>query len=217
MEAREDQATVRVQGVGEVTATPDVLFAQIGIASHDRSVQAAQEHNRRQAAKVVAALMAQGVEAKDIQSARHDLTPVYDHSPGKEGKPPRLVAYRVEHVLAVRLRNLERAGSILDAVVAQGANRVMALHFGLSNEAQLRLQALRLAVEEAVQKARVVAAALGKELVGVQSIEENVDEGPPTLRALAEGGGYGATPVEPGELTVRVAVTAAFTVASRRS
>lgn len=213
--SKEELATIRVQGTGEVSAPPDMLVVEIGVVTENKSVRVAQEQNRQQAAKVVAVLKAQGVENKDIQTSRYDILPLYDHSPSKEGAPPRLVGYRVENTLSVRVRHLDRAGAILDAVVGEGANRIGSLRFGLSQTAQLRQKALRLAVEEAVEKAKTIAAALGKEIVALQSIEESWDESPTPLRAMPavmEFKDQAATPVEPGELVLRARVTAVFLV-----
>lgn len=215
-EGKTDLGTIQVQGVGEVNVEPDLLMVDLGVVTEGKTVQAAQEQNRRQVGKVLHKLKANGVERKDVRTLRYAIIPVYDHSPAKEGKPPRLVAYRVENVLSVKIRNLERAGSIIDATVGDGANQVMNLRFGLSNETQARQRAFRLAVQEAVQKGQLMAEAVGKEITGLQSVREQPGGGPRPLSALGEGARvYGETPVAPGELTIRASVTAVFTINSR--
>jgi uncharacterized protein YggE len=121
----------------------------------------------------------------------------------------------VEQVFGLRLRDLKRAGRVLDAVIEAGAGRVRSLRFGVAEEAQWRRVALKRAVEEAVQKAQAAAAALGKELVALESLEEEVAEGPRPLHTLAVGSGAAETAVEPGELVLRAEVTAVFTVSGR--
>jgi len=217
VEARGELGRIRVRGVGEVSVEPDLLQAEIGVVAEDKKLEGAQEKQRQQLARVLSALRAHGVERSDHRTVSFQVAPVYEPRVAPESRVARPIGHRVEQVLGLCLRDLKRAGRILDAVVEAGANRVYSVRFGLSEEGRWRRKALRLAVKEAWEKARAAASALGREPIALESLEEEVAEFPRPIQTLTVGTETPETVLEPGMLTIRAEVRAVFLVPGRLS
>jgi uncharacterized protein YggE len=86
-----------------------------------------------------------------------------------------VIGYRVSSHLQVIIRDLDKAGDVLEAALHVGANDVGSLNFYLEDDLHLRRKALQLAVEDALAKAEAIAAAAGKTLGRIVSIREGAD------------------------------------------
>ena len=107
----------------------------------------------------------------------------------------------------VDLDDIARLGPVIDAAVGAGANEVQGIQFSVINEAPHRAEALRRASQEARTKAQTIAEALGVRLSSlIEATEGGVEVTPPRPLAF-ERAAFAATPVQPGELTVRATVT----------
>ncbi|HLU49556.1 MAG TPA: SIMPL domain-containing protein, partial [Planctomycetota bacterium] len=90
------------------------------------------------------------------------------------------------------------------------------LSFGLSNDTEHRLEALRNSVAEARSKARAMADALGYDLKGVHAIREGgYHFAEPRFQAMDARGlaMEAATPVEPGQVEIQASVTIEYVIA----
>lgn len=207
------RSTVTVQGRGEAQAAPDQMLLDVGVVTTAATARAAQEENARRADQMIRGLVAQGIDRKDIQTVSYSVQPQYDYRPGKEGQPPKIVGYQVVNIVRVRVRDLSRAGSVIDRAVGDGANQVQSLQFVLSHEAAARSQALEKAVLDARRKAEVIARALGRPLGEALSVREAGGSYPEPIflrAAEAAGAAKAATPVEPGQLTLTASVEVVF-------
>ncbi len=109
-----------------------------------------------------------GISEEDIETIRYDLYPKYSSS----GEI--LLGFCVDHMLKIRVRDLDMVGEIIDKAVAAGANRVSNVRFTVSSEKLniLRDKAFEEAVEDARKKAETIAASLGLSIIGVANVEE---------------------------------------------
>ncbi len=72
-------------------------------------------------ARVLAAVKRAGVADRDIQTATVQLQPQYRYG---DNVPPVITGYQATNTLSVRFRDVAKSGSVLDALVAQGANQI---------------------------------------------------------------------------------------------
>jgi uncharacterized protein YggE len=165
---------------------------------------------------VIASARALGVESRDIQTTGLTLQPIF-RPRVRSDDPPEIEAYRASNNVSLTVRDIGRAGAVLDAASRNGANVIGGLRFGLSTLDELRRQALANAVREAERKARAMASAAGVNMGAVISIvEEGVQAPRPLAQAeavrAAPADAFAPPPVEPGELVIRARVRASYSI-----
>ena len=62
--------TIAITGTGEVILVPDMAYINVGIHTEAEDVTSAVSANNQQAASITAAIVAMGVEEKDIQTSK---------------------------------------------------------------------------------------------------------------------------------------------------
>jgi uncharacterized protein YggE len=200
------------QGTGEVRVAPDRAIARFGVQIDAADARTAQDRVNEAMQRVVQALRRLQIPENRIGTERLDLSPIYEQPrPGQETRP-RLTGYRAANIVRVELDDLARLGPVIDAAVGAGANDVEGIEFTLSNEAPHRMEALRKASQEARAKAQAIAEALGvRPGVLIEATEGGVEVVPPRPVAFVREA-LAATPVQPGELTVRATVTVRYAI-----
>ncbi|WP_324716924.1 SIMPL domain-containing protein [Carboxydochorda subterranea] len=209
----EAERTVVVVGQARLWARPDAAQLVVGIDSEAPTAQAAQRDNARKARQVMAALDALGIPLRDLQTTSTQLMPVYRYD--DQEKQPRLAGYRASYTLRLTLKDLDQVGTVVDSVVAAGANRIDSIRFMAQDTGALENEALTLAVRDAMNQARTLAAAAGVTLGPLLSISGVRFSGapePPIVRPLAGRAASEAatTPVEPGLLEFTASVTLTY-------
>ncbi|MFN7026752.1 MAG: SIMPL domain-containing protein, partial [Pseudorhizobium sp.] len=87
---------VRVSGQGETSVAPDTAIVTFAVVRNSQTAEVALGQNSSAMAAVTAALRAEGVEAKDMQTSNFAIYPQYRHSQPKEDgsvEPPQVVGY----------------------------------------------------------------------------------------------------------------------------
>jgi uncharacterized protein YggE len=104
---------------------------------------------------------------------------------------------------------VDRAGALVDAGVAAGANQVYGPSLSTTDARRLYRDALAAAVEDARTRAAALAAAAGAAIGRVVSIVEGAGVGGPAFEA-AKAATDSSTPVEPGSQEISAAVTVTY-------
>lgn len=205
---------ISVSGRGEVFGTPDTLTVTIGVSVARPTVSEAVDVAAGRAADLIAALQGFGVAEEDLQTSNYSIYPEYDY---RENETPRITGYRVENTLNVKLRDLDRAGEVLDAATAAAGDevRVNGVSFALEDNDALLTAARAAAWEDAKAKADQLAELAGVTLGAPLSIAETVGNYPVPAFARGElAAADEATPIQPGEETVSVDLTVTFGIGS---
>jgi hypothetical protein len=161
---------------------------------------------------LISALTDGGVDPKDITTTDYSIYPEYDYSTNKE----LLVGYRVSNTVRAKIRNVDDAGSLIDAATAAGGDdvRVSGLQFSIDDDAELVEAARTAAWDDALAKATQLAELSGQELGQAISINETVSSTPPPVYyAEAAGDGARETPIEPGTSAVTISLSVNFALA----
>lgn len=214
-EAEVQQAQITVGGNGVVSVAPDRAKLSLGVLTIAPNAKKAQQDNARVANNVINALVKSGVPRDQIETRDYTVWPEYRYPKPEENKPPEISAYRVSNTILVTVDDLARIGSIIDAAVMAGANQVQSIQFLKKDLGPAQREALQKACEEARLKAEAIAAALGVEITGVVSVQEDsAISYPPVYRSLGDEGAAGAarTPIQPGELQVNASVRVVFRI-----
>ena len=151
--------SVRVSATGEVRVKPDEGWVDLGVETQGASAQAAAEANASTMQRVIDALVRAGVPRDQVETQGFNVFPEYDGRP--DGGEPRLRGYRVSNVVTAHVADVSRVGSVIDAGLGAGANRVNGVRFGVREAARYREQALQEAVRRGRAEAQVLAGALG--------------------------------------------------------
>ncbi len=201
-------STLSLSADGEVQVRPDLATVNVGVGSDAATAAEALARNRSRMTSVVAALHEQGVAEADIQTSDLNLEAQYVD----DGKSPRrLSGYHASNALTVRLHDLTRAGPVLDALVAAGADQVNGVGFALADPQAAEDQARRLAVKALQAKAELYAQATGYRIQRLVRLSEGGDAPQaPMMARFMVAAKRASTPVEAGELTVRAQVSAEY-------
>ncbi len=203
-------ATLTVTGTGVVEASPDLATVSLGVTTTGDTAGAAMSANSAALAAVIARLKAAGVEARDIQTSNLSLNPNWVTS--SVSSENEIKGYTANNMVNVRIRVLDQTGAVLDAAIADGANALNGLTFGLQNPRPQQDAARKLAVADAVAIATLLSQAAGTELGPILSMQEGFAMDPipaPMFRTMAEAA---PPPVEGGAVDVSASVTIVFQI-----
>jgi uncharacterized protein YggE len=200
-----------VTGTGEASARPDVAVISAGVVVQADTASAALAENTRAMNAVLEELRAAGLAQEDIQTSQFAVTPLYEsRQPDPQGtEPPRIVGYQVSNQVTARVRDIDRLGATLDALVGAGANSIDGLYFDLADPKQVQGEARDAAVADALAKARRYASAAGVDLGEIISIEEGEVFAPPRPMMRAEAMAA-SVPIAPGQTELSASVTITF-------
>jgi hypothetical protein len=195
-----------VSGVGEVRARPDLAVVRIGVVSQAATARAALDDNNAAMGAIMSALAEQGIAERDVQTSQFTVQPRYRHDPQGE-VPPGIDGYEVSNQLAVTVRDLDRLGPVLDQAVSVGSNQILGVEFSLDDPEPRRDEARRLAVQDAVRKAKIYAEAAGIDLGAIRAITEQAPAGPPQPVYQRMEMADASVPIAEGEQAIAVEVT----------
>ncbi|HZR08584.1 MAG TPA: SIMPL domain-containing protein [Myxococcales bacterium] len=191
---------------GEARLTPDRANILIGVQTRGTSAAAAARDNNARQQAVIAAIVAAGIPRQQIATENYDVATETRTNPA--GQNPVVTGYVVTNVVRVEVRRTDQVGPVIDAALAKGANQINALEFYSSSTDAGRRQALAEAIGKARGDAEAMARAGGGGLGPLLELS-TADTGPrPMYRAAEMFTAKAAAPIEPGELTLRVQVTA---------
>lgn len=215
--------TITVNGEGELELTPDMATLELGVEERQHATaKEAIEANAQAMDAVMAALKAQGIEEKDMQTSNFHLYTNYNYDTNGNivGKPK----YSVSNSLTVTIYAIDKIGDIIDAAVDAGATMSYGMSFGLKDTKEKETEALLLAYENARSRAEALAAATGKQIGSVlllndgTQIAEQIYTEVPYARAEAAydmAAGNNAsykTSVSAGSMKVTAKVSVRFTL-----
>lgn len=204
--------TIVVSGRGEASGAPDMATLSIGVESEGPTAADALRQNGVQMNATIDRLKQSGVAEKDMQTQNLSVSPRYQYD--NNGAPPKIAGYVATNMLSVKLRDLGKAGAIIDAAVKDGANSLGGLSFGFADTGALEDEARKDAVADAKSKAAILAEAAGVTLGPILQIQEGGVSAPPQpyVSARAMTAEAKATPISAGESTISASVTMIYEI-----
>ena len=205
------QRTISVTGTGSVEAAPDMATLMIGVTTQAETAAEALAANTEATNAVIARLTASGVAARDMQTSNLSINPNWTGYDSASVTGPVISGYVATNMLTIRVRQLDGLGAVLDAAVADGANTLNGLSFGLADPEPALNEARKEAVADARARAELLATAAGVKLGGILSISETqaYSEPVPMFRADASAA---PVPVAGGELGLSANVTILYKI-----
>jgi uncharacterized protein YggE len=204
--------TLSLAATGEVKTTPDMATVVVGVDTAASSAAQAMSANAERMSRVIAALKAAGVAPHDLQTSNLSLSP---QTVDENGKAPHVSGYQASNQLSATVRDLSRVGTVADAVVAAGATNIGQISFGLSNPLAAENAARLVAVKALQDKASLYAQANGYHVARLINLSEGETENamPRPFRPMMAMRAVAPTPVETGDVAVRIDVNGIFELA----
>lgn len=156
----DDDRVVKVSGNATISLAADTATIQLGVNTKKQTVALAQQENSQTMNAVLQALYGMGLTEKDVITSSFNVYSYTDYAADSQG----VLYYEVDNMVSVTIRNLSQIGAVLDAAMSAGANTTYGISFSSTEENEAYQKALTRAVEDAANKAQVLAAAAGKTL-----------------------------------------------------
>ena len=216
-------AGIWVNGVGSVSAAPDLVELNLGVSATADTVSEARQRAAEAMTAVIGYLVGSGVATSDIRTKHISIQPQYDWQERIEDGIRRservLTGYQVSNTVQVLVREMDRTSELLDGAVVAGGDliRVNGITFTIEDTSELAKQAREMAVEDALTRAVELAAYSGVTLGPLVYLSEVSTQPVFAERALASvvADAGASTPISPGEQEVRVTVRAVFDIDNR--
>ena len=204
-------AMISVTGQATISVAPDQAAIEAGATSDAKTAREASDANNTVMGKLLLALKAADIDAKDIQTSRLALQPQYTPNTSNVS-PPKVSGYRASNHVTVRLRDITRVASTIDLLVGAGATDIVGVNFMVSQASKLLDDARAQAVADARRKAEIYAKAAGVALGAPLSISEEAPPGPVFRGKMMAAAPMAATPVAQGEETLSVTVSVSWAI-----
>lgn len=199
-----------------MTVVPDVAILNLGVEAQAPTVSEAQGQAASSMDAIVKELKGQGVADRDIKTVQFSIFPVRRFV--RERDEEVLIGYRVSNMVTARIRKVENAGPVIDAVSRAGGDnaRINSITFTVDNPAAYHKEAREKAMADAGSKARQLAELGGVRLGKPTFISESggfIPVSPaPGRVALEAAPAMPVTPVSPGETEIRLNVQVVYSI-----
>ena len=194
-----------------VEAAPDIATVGAGVTTQARTAVEAMRANAREMTSVVERIKQLGVAERDIQTSGINLGAMYDYNQQTQRQVFR--GYQASNRVSVKLRDIQRTGEVLDALVAAGATDLSGPDWSIDDDTAARAQARSAAVERARAQALEYTRFAGYSGLRLLEINETMvpSQPMPMMRQMAVAEAADAsTPVQPGMVEAGVTVTVKY-------
>lgn len=198
--------TVTVEGTATARVVPDTATFTFGQETDGPTAKGALADNAAHMRRVISALLRAGVAKEDIQTQDVSVYP-------RRNQNNDVVGFNANGSVVATVRRLAKAGAVVDAAVAAGADETSGPQFDRSSRSELTQKALREAFADARGRAETLAKEAGASLGEVRRIEQAAQTPEPVPLGVYRDAALAATPIEPGTQQTRATVTVTFSLA----
>lgn len=205
----QDGARITVQGSGSVSAVPDMVSVTVNASVTAGTILDAQTKVSAIVEKATTMLLELGVREEDLVTSDYSYNPQYSY----ESDIRRLIGYQASHTLEITCRDVEMLDSVIGVVTDCGMTNIYSVTYDVADRSGLYMQALELAIRSAQNKAEAMAAASGKTISGLESLNENqsYDARYAVMSTAAKDEAAGInTGIRAGGVSVSASVTAVY-------
>lgn len=194
--------SMTLTGEAHVTTTPDLAVIHLGVQTTGYDLSQIQSENAQVSQNIIDAL--KQAEVTEIKTIQYSIDKMYDYDDGTKIDK----GYSVKHIFEIKTDDIEQIGNLIDIAVNMGANIVESISLELSDPELYYQQALNLAIDNAIEKAKSITTNLNIKLNPVPvRIVEGTASPIPMQQFQREAV---TTPIVPGELTIEALVTTDF-------
>lgn len=199
---------VEIQVSESISAAPDVATFSTGVSTLAPTATAALRQNSQKVRVLVNRIKELGISEKDIQTSGINLNAEYEYV--QPSRTQKFKGYRVRNNVQVKVRDIARLGTILDAVIGAGATELNGPNFSLEDDERVKATARANAFKRGGEQALAYAKAAGYSGIKLLSVGERISGqyfGPPPVSSLRVVSMQEAAPVEPGQVATAVNIS----------
>ena len=212
------QHGIWVNGTGEVIVDPDIATLQLGVDAQSTNVADAQLQATEAMEKIKDVLTDNGIAEKDIQTQHFSIQQVTKWD--RDNEEQIITGYRVTRTVAVKIRDIDNTGAIIDAVARAGGDltRIQGISFSVDDPSAYFEEAREDAIANAEDKAEQLAELSGVKLGNPTYISESTPYQPPVYKGDFYQGAVQApapameTSISPGEMKITLTVQVAYSI-----
>lgn len=166
--------TIAVSGMAEQEVAPDMAYIDVGINVRADDAETARTQEAQIASQIRRALLGLAITDNDLQNTSYYLYQEYkvDRSGVRTADK-----YVLDSSIKVTVKDLDKLSQVIDNVVKSGATNISNITYALSTQNIIQRQLLATAVENARDKAAVVANAGSRTLGNMLSADINSFDG----------------------------------------
>ena len=198
-------STLSVSGMATTKVKPDKIILSLGVETTNKTADEALSSNSKLMSKTLAALKAAGVRENETSTSSFSISPNYNYSQSSRGI---LTGFTASNSVIIESGGINRTSKWIDTAISAGANNINSIDFTLSDKKQKAItnSLITQSIDNAKEKARIAASALGLKVIGVKSINF-IEFSPPTIpqqqsflaKAAPTSPNAASTPIIPGE------------------
>ena len=159
---------IQVSGSAVINVTPDQVTIQLGVTSNDTTPDGVHSKNTAAIKRVIAAVKSLGVADQDISTDYYIIHPLYNNYDSLD-----ITGYRINNIVAVKLKDVSKVSDVLTAALESGANEVIDVTFQTTQLRRYRDDARAAAMKAAQEKAQALTGTAGAQVGCLLNIDEN--------------------------------------------
>ena len=208
--------TISSTGTATIEVLPDFVTVYFSVDTKGVTAKEASDKNSEIVDNMKSALIAAGIEEDEIKTQNFNVYPNYDYS----GSTQRITGYNAQHSLKVEIavEEKDKLGSVIDAGIGAGAG-ISYINYELNEENQklYKVEAIKLATEDAKTKAEALAEGSGSSLGSLISVSSSEWGYAPWMAASEDAvkgssGAEIATSITPSEQQISATVSTTFRI-----
>ena len=211
-----------VTGQASISVDPDLVLLNVGVEATAETVAEARGQAADAMDAIVAAVKANGLEDKDVQTLSFNIWPQYEYPEVEENgvrvRKQTLVGYTINNTARIKIRDVDAVGTIIDDVAEGDHTRINGIQFSIEDPKPFMTDLREQAVEDAEAKAEHFATLTDVEVGNLLFISE-VGSGVDVrdfvqleARAMMAAAAAPATSISGGELELSLSVQAVFAI-----
>lgn len=162
---------IYVEGSATIDAEPDTITFSLELEKTDPELENAKKDVDQRSFRLIKACKQLDVPSENISTTALRIFPAFRYRNGEQIPNGTTVSRKVD----IKLEDLSRYQQVMKALVDANISSTVSTQLSLSNDSHFTDKALEAALEDAEKRAKVLAKAQGKKIIGVHSISEFQD------------------------------------------
>ena len=214
-----DRNVILTEGTAEVTGPNDSVRISISVVTEGRNLEQAGTENADKSQKVINGMKDLNIKNLDLKTSNYRVIPQRDY----KARPPEIKGYEIHNSIDIRLEELDPdqlsgyVSRVIGNALESGANSISYIQSYIKNRALLEKEALTRAIQEARDRAEIIAGAAGVRIKRVVKVSTHPDDQMPRPQMLRSAATEADTatlspPIEIGESRVSAHVSMVFEI-----
>ncbi|WP_026730066.1 SIMPL domain-containing protein [Flavobacterium denitrificans] len=201
---------INVSGEGKVKVAPDQVCISATVETKGNNAKDVKKQNDEKMDAVLKFIKKMNIPTADFKTKQVALNPQYDYEKKK-------TSYNATQTVEIVVKDLSKYDELMEGLVQQGINRIDKVTFESSKEAQLQIEARKLAMKDAKAKAEDYVSVLGQKVGKAFTITDNSQVYRPQpmyaamrMKESADSMGASNETLAIGEIEITANVTVSF-------